>query len=224
MIEMNQIITSLRQMSSEKRAKYLIVTTAALLGGCLALGAYHRFFYQEEPKIPIVCVSQDLPQDTTLTIDVLHQKKAKAKDLPTGIVRAGEVTEVIGKTLRTDIPSGAPLLWEYIRSPQESANALLLPDQRALTLPAPAIAPFVQIGDYIDVLGLGRMLAGGIRIIGVQEENGTKHYTLGVSPKQAIDIVAAMETGSVSLIHSQRNKKKKKQRLSNNQIVSGLPL
>lgn len=209
----------------------VIAIVAAILAG---LGIY-RLLQEiskpaETPKTEVVVAVADIPENTTITSDMVALKALPTEGLMDSVLTS--VDDVVGKVASSDILNGEPVLSGRLVEVGEEANDtgtlayVIDPGMRAYTLAVDSETGLMNLlkpGNRVDVIllysyntGTGdqtqaeaaaHILLQNISILAVDNAMGkagsTEAYgtvTLAVTPAQAVILTYSEAAGSLRLV------------------------
>lgn len=222
---MNSAVNTLRL-----RVRAAVVCTVAVCAGLLAAWAVHQHIQMREQELadqttvevrPRLVAAVDLTSGTRLQIDHLA-----IRDIPLPWVQGhsfdpNAVDEVLGSSLTADLAQGDVLLAMHVQAHTEpSISDLVSSGRRAVTLPANEIhmtSGLLQANDLIDLYvsfmhqgqQLTAPLAQGLRVLAVGgSADISTSITFDASEQDAIKLVAARHTGSLTAMLRHRGDEK----------------
>lgn len=179
------------------------------------------------PHVKRVVAARDLPRLTILKIDDLASHDFPSDWITKDAISLGQAELLIGKQLNVDLKSGQLLHWAITSEKSPVALSARLPmGKRAITIPVDQInsmSGLMSPGDLIDLYvsfehqakRVTSLLITGIEVLatgrdlnssesGYSISNGSfATVTLATSPEDAVKLVAARQTGTITAVLSQ---------------------
>lgn len=66
--------------------------------------------------VPVVVASQDIPEDTVVTFDMLSQRSVPEQFVTSSVVKPDSATYIVNERIRVPVQAGDPLLWSQFES------------------------------------------------------------------------------------------------------------
>jgi Flp pilus assembly protein CpaB len=188
---------------------HVVMVLAGLLGALLTLTALRA----ADETTPILAAARDIAPGTVIDASALRVARvhADATTLAT-LIGSDELDEVRGRIAAEAIPSGALLTRTVVRSVAEGGAS------RAMSFPIPrsrAVGGAIDTGDRVDVLAVQRnsgrssYVATDVEVLefrsddaGPLQESDDASITIAVDAPDAVRIVSALETGTVTLVRA----------------------
>jgi pilus assembly protein CpaB len=177
--------------------------------------------------VPVVVASQDIPEGTVVTFDMISQRSVPEQFVTSSVVKPDSASYVVNQKVLVPLQAGDPLLWSQFETTKaaERLSTKVQKKGRAITIDAKsvqAVGGWIRPNDHIDVIGTFRdpqtdenvavtllqnviVLATG-KITGTTNVNlipeGQREYnnvSLLVIPEEAEILVLAQELGSLTL-------------------------
>lgn len=177
--------------------------------------------------VPVVVASQDIPEGTIISIDMISQRSVPEQFVTSSVVKPDSASYVVNQKVLVPLQAGDPLLWSQFETTKaaERLSSKVQKKGRAITIEAKAntaVGGWVRPNDHVDVIGTFRdpqtdehvavtllqnviVLATG-KITGTTNVNliseGEREYSdvsLLVIPEEAEILVLAQELGSLTL-------------------------
>jgi len=212
------------------RVRAIAVCTIAVCAGLLAAWAVHQHIQMREQELAEqtavdmrsrLVAAVDLTSGTRLQIDHLAIREIPLPWVPGHSFDPDAVDELIGRSLTADLNQGDVVLAMHIKAHTEpSISDLVAAGRRAVTLPANDIyitSGLLQANDLIDLYvsfmhhgqQLTAPLAQGLRVLAVGGgADIASSITFDASEQEAIKLVAARHTGSLTAMLRHRGDKK----------------
>ncbi len=161
----------------------------------------------------------------------LNMDNVASRDLPTqyvhaGVIKPGEFTPLVGRSLSVDVQPGEPLLWGLIEGRKVATfGGQVSPGRRAITIEVDAInsiSGLLEPGDSIDLIlnapvkakgaegkSVTLTIMQGLRVLATDQramgdaKNAKAEFdtvTLDVEPAEATTLVAARSTGKLTAV------------------------
>lgn len=206
---------------------YIIAAVIAVLAGALLFVYLGNLEASKEPSIEteaVVTAVRDIPAYTTIDATMLT-----FTNYPKGAAHpkaARNIADIIGRTTEGAILSGEQILTEKLKS-DKSGMSYIVPDgMRAVTIAVnevTGIAGFIKTADHVDVVCTAtteysdkyntsvvivqnvKVAALDKKVVSATSSDGTvtastyTYLTLFVTPQQAVEIVHASNTGTLSV-------------------------
>jgi len=176
---------------------------------------------------PVVVASRNIPEGTTLDLDMIEQKMIPEQFVTGSVVKPDSTNYVVGQKVIVQLQKNDPLLWSNFESTKgfEKLSTVVLRRFRAINIPVTenqSVGGWVRPNDHVDVLGTFRnpdtreletitlmqnilVLATG-KITGstninLVPENQRKYSTVSilVLPEEAEIVALAGEMGKLSM-------------------------
>lgn len=177
--------------------------------------------------VPVVVASQDIPEGTIISIDMISQRSVPEQFVTSSVVKPDSASYVVNQKVLVPLQAGDPLLWSQFETTKaaERLSSKVQKKGRAITIEAKAntaVGGWVRPNDHVDVIGTFRdpqtdenvavtllqnviVLATG-KITGTTNVNliaeGEREYSdvsLLVLPEEAEILVLAQELGTLTL-------------------------
>lgn len=181
------------------------------------------------PHVKRIVAARDLPRAAIITMEDLAAHDFPIAWTTTDAIPVSQAESLVGKQLSVDLKAGQLLHWgNTSEKPAVALSGRLPPGMRAITIPVDQInslSGLVSPADLIDlyvsfdhqgrrvtsallsgieVLATGRQLNSPGQSIASQQD----HYatlTLATSPEDAVKLVAARQTGTITAVLAQHN-------------------
>jgi len=177
--------------------------------------------------VPVVVASQDIPEGTVITFDMISQRSVPEQFVTSSVVKPDSASYIVNQKVLVPLQAGDPLLWSQFETTKaaERLSTKVQKKTRAVTIEANAttsVGGWVRPNDHVDVIGTFRdpqtnenvavtllqnviVLATG-KITGTTNVNlipeNQRDYTtvsLLVIPEEAEILVLAQEMGTLTL-------------------------
>ncbi|MBX5482004.1 MAG: Flp pilus assembly protein CpaB [Myxococcaceae bacterium] len=177
--------------------------------------------------VPVVVASQDIPEGTVVTFDMISQRSVPEQFVTSSVVKPESASYILNQKVLVPLQAGDPLLWSQFETTKaaERLSTKVQKKTRAVTIEASTTASvggWVRPNDHVDVIGTFRdpqtnenvavtllqnviVLATG-KITGTTNvnlipENQRDYSTVSllVIPEEAEILVLASELGSLTL-------------------------
>jgi pilus assembly protein CpaB len=179
------------------------------------------------PHVKRVVAARDLPRLTILKIDDLASHDFPSAWITQDAISLGQAELLIGKQLNVDLKSGQLLHWAITTDKTSVALSARLPmGKRAITIPVDQInslSGLLSPGDLIDLYvsfehqakRVTSLLITGIEVLATGRDLNSSEsghsisdgyfatVTLATSPEDAVKLVAARQTGTITAVLSQ---------------------
>jgi pilus assembly protein CpaB len=111
--------------------------------------------------VPVVVASQDVPEGTVITFDMINQRSVPEQFVTSSVVKPDSATYVVGQKVLVALQSGDPLLWSQFETTKaaERLSTKIQKKGRAITIDASktsAVGGWVRPNDHVDVIGTFR--------------------------------------------------------------------
>lgn len=77
-----------------------------------------------ENMVPVVVASEDIPEGTVLTFDIISQRSIPGQFVTESVVKPDNVSSILGKHITAPVRAGDTLLWSQFQNPKQ-ANGLV---------------------------------------------------------------------------------------------------
>ncbi len=177
--------------------------------------------------VPVVVASQDIPEGTVVTFDMISQRSVPEQFVTSSVVKPDSASYVVNQKVLVPLQAGDPLLWSQFETTKaaERLSTKVQKKGRAITIEAKAttaVGGWIRPNDHVDLIGTFRdpqtdeqvsvtllqnviVLATG-KITGTTNVNlipeGQRNYSdisLLVIPEEAEILVLAQELGNLTL-------------------------
>jgi len=179
------------------------------------------------PHVKRIVAARDLPRSTILKLEDLASHDFPTAWITSDAIPVDQAESLIGKQLSVDLTSGQLLHWANTSDrPALALSARLPAGKRAITIPVDQInslsgllSPADLIDLYVSFEHLGKrvtspllsgieVLATGRELSAIDTTNSTRQdqfatLTLATSPEDAVKLVAARQTGTITAVLSQ---------------------
>lgn len=180
------------------------------------------------PEVERIVAASDLPAGTRIETDHLAIRSFPASVVPSDSLMPARFSELEGMLLRSPLVAGDAVLPVHVQRQQLSAfSTTLISGRRAITMPVDAInsvSGLLQPGDLIDLYvsfeyqrrRITAPLLQGVLVLATgmetqamsdDERAGMSHFehgyttvTLDVAPEDAVKLVAARQSGTITAI------------------------
>jgi len=177
--------------------------------------------------VPVVVASQDIPEGTIITFDMINQRSVPEQFVTSSVVKPESATYVVGQKVLVALQSGDPLLWSQFETTKaaERLSTRVQKKVRAVTIEAKtttSVGGWVRPNDHVDVVGTFRdpqteeqvavTLLQNVIVLATGKITGTtnvnlipesqreyNNITLMVIPEEAEILMLATELGSLTL-------------------------
>jgi pilus assembly protein CpaB len=177
--------------------------------------------------VPVVVASQDIPEGTVVTFDMISQRSVPEQFVTSSVVKPDSASYIVNQKVLVGLQTGDPLLWSQFETTRasERLSTKVQKKTRAVTIEASttsSVGGWVRPNDHVDVIGTFRdpqtnesvavtllqnviVLATG-KITGTTNvnlipENQRDYNTVSllVIPEEAEILVLATELGALTL-------------------------
>ena len=179
------------------------------------------------PHVKRVVAARDLPRLTILKIDDLASHDFPSAWITKDAISLGQAELLVGKQLNVDLKSGQLLHWAITTDKTSVALSSRLPiGKRAITIPVDQInslSGLLSPGDLIDLYvsfehqakRVTSLLITGLEVLATGRDLNSSEsghsindgyfatVTLATSPEDAVKLVAARQTGTITAVLSQ---------------------
>ena len=176
------------------------------------------------PMVSRVVAAHDLPVGTRLGVEHLAARDFPHSLVPSDSIESAQHTRLLGKVLRSSLRAGDLVLPVHARVVDQSAFSSYLGEgRRAITMPVDAlnsVSGLLQPGDLIDLYvsfeyqrrRVTAPLLQGVLVLatgaqtrlattgGGASSNGYTTVTLDTAPEDAVKLVAARQTGTITAV------------------------
>jgi pilus assembly protein CpaB len=177
--------------------------------------------------VPVVVASQDIPEGSTITYEMIRQRNVPEQFVTASVVRPDSAAYVVGQKVVVPLQEGDPILWSQFETTKaaERLSSKVQKKLRAITLdarPTSSVGGWIRPNDHVDVIGTFRdpqtdenvavTLLQNITILATGKITGTTNVnlipenqrdyntiTLMVIPEEAEILTLAAELGSLSM-------------------------
>lgn len=177
--------------------------------------------------VPVVVASQDIPEGTVITFDMINQRSVPEQFVTSSVVKPDSASYVVGQKILVPLQSGDPLLWSQFETTKaaERLSTKVQKKVRGLTIDARAsssVGGWVRPNDHVDVIGTFRdpqtdenvavTLLQNVIVLATGKITGTtnvnlvpehqreySNITLMVIPEEAEILTLAAELGNLTL-------------------------
>jgi pilus assembly protein CpaB len=177
--------------------------------------------------VPVVVASQDVPEGTVITFDMINQRSVPEQFVTSSVVKPDSATYVVGQKVLVALQSGDPLLWSQFETTKaaERLSAKVQKKVRAITIEArntTSVGGWVRPNDHVDVIGtfldpqtdenVAVTLLQNVIVLATGKVTGTtnvnlipenqrdyNNITLMVIPEEAEILTLAAELGNLTL-------------------------
>jgi pilus assembly protein CpaB len=177
--------------------------------------------------VPVVVASQDIPEGSTITYEMIRQRNVPEQFVTASVVRPDSAAYVVGQKVVVPLQEGDPILWSQFETTKaaERLSSKVQKKLRAITLdarPTSSVGGWIRPNDHVDVIGTFRdpqtdenvavTLLQNITILATGKITGTTNVnlipenqreystiTLMVIPEEAEILTLATELGSLSM-------------------------
>lgn len=212
------------------KSPLLVALALGLLAGVVAYSAIKKKEHDVRvgwELIPVVVASQDIPEGTVVTFDMISQRAVPEQFVTSSVVRPDSASYIVNQKVLVPLQAGDPLLWSQFETTRaaERISTRVQRQTRAMTIEvgaASSVGGWVRPNDHVDVIGNFRdpqtneqvsltilqnviVLATG-KITGTtnvnlipENQRDYTHVTLLVIPEEAEALNLAAELGSLAL-------------------------
>jgi pilus assembly protein CpaB len=111
--------------------------------------------------VPVVVASQDIPEGTQITIEMISQRDVPDQFVTSSVVKPESANYVIHQKVLVPLQAGDPLLWSQFETTKaaERLSTKVQKKARAITLDATktaSVGGWVRPNDHVDVIGTFR--------------------------------------------------------------------
>lgn len=111
--------------------------------------------------VPIVVASQDIPEGTVVTFDMISQRSVPDQFVTSSVVKPDSANYVVNQKVLVALQAGDPLLWSQFETTKsaERLSSKIQKKSRAVTIEAKrvnAVGGWVRPNDHVDVIGTFR--------------------------------------------------------------------
>jgi pilus assembly protein CpaB len=177
--------------------------------------------------VPVVVASQDVPEGTVITFDMINQRSVPEQFVTSSVVKPDSATYVVGQKVLVALQSGDPLLWSQFETTKaaERLSSKVQRKVRAITIESrttTSVGGWVRPNDHVDVIGTFRdpqtdenvavTLLQNVIVLATGKVTGTtnvnlipenqrdyNNITLMVIPEEAEILTLATELGNLTL-------------------------
>jgi pilus assembly protein CpaB len=177
--------------------------------------------------VPVVVASQDIPEGSTITYEMIRQRNVPEQFVTASVVRPDSAAYVVGQKVVVPLQEGDPILWSQFETTKaaERLSTKVQKKLRAITLdarPTSSVGGWIRPNDHVDVIGTFRdpqtdenvavTLLQNITILATGKITGTTNVnlipesqrdystiTLMVIPEEAEILTLAAELGNLSM-------------------------
>jgi len=177
--------------------------------------------------VPVVVASQDIPEGSTITYEMIRQRNVPEQFVTASVVRPDSAAYVVGQKVVVPLQEGDPILWSQFETTKaaERLSTKVQKKLRAITLdarPTSSVGGWIRPNDHVDVIGTFRdpqtdesvavTLLQNVIILATGKITGTTNVnlipenqrdystiTLMVIPEEAEILTLATELGSLSM-------------------------
>lgn len=208
----------------------LVALALGLLAGLVAYSAIKKRESDVRKGwnlIPVVVASQDIPEGTTVTFDMMSQRAVPEQFVTSSVVKPDLASYVANQKVLVPLQRGDPLLWTQFETTKaaERLSAKVQKKGRAITIGASlttSVGGWIRPNDHVDVIGTFRdpqtnesvavTLLQNVIVLATGKITGTtnvnlisesqreySNISLLVIPEEAEILVLAMELGELTL-------------------------
>ena len=177
--------------------------------------------------VPVVVASQDIPEGTIITFDMINQRSVPEQFVTSSVVKPDSATYVVGQKVLVALQAGDPLLWSQFETTKaaERLSTKVQKKVRAITIGAEttsSVGGWVRPNDHVDLIGTFRdpqtdenvavTLLQNVIVLATGKITGTtnvnlipesqreyNNITLMVIPEEAEILTLATELGNLTL-------------------------
>jgi pilus assembly protein CpaB len=181
------------------------------------------------PHVKRIVAARDLPRAAIIRMEDLAAHDFPTAWTTTDAIPVSQAESLVGKQLSVDLKAGQLLHWANTsEKPAVALSGRLPPGMRAITIPVDQInslsglvSPTDLIDLYVSFEHQGRRvtstLLSGIEVLATgrqlnsPDQSGASHQdhfatlTLATSPEDAVKLVAARQTGTITAVLAQHN-------------------
>jgi pilus assembly protein CpaB len=177
--------------------------------------------------VPVVVASQDIPEGTVVTFDMISQRSVPEQFVTSSVVKPDSASYVVNQKVLVPLQGGDPLLWSQFETTKaaERLSTKVQKKGRAITIEAKAstaVGGWIRPNDHVDVIGTFRdpqtdenvavTLLQNVIVLATGKITGTtnvnlipenqrdySNISLLVIPEEAEILVLAQELGNLTL-------------------------
>lgn len=177
--------------------------------------------------VPVVVASQDIPEGTVVTFDMISQRSVPEQFVTSSVVKPDSASYVVNQKVLVPLQAGDPLLWSQFETTKaaERLSTKVQKKTRAITIEAKAstaVGGWIRPNDHVDVIGTFRdpqtdesvavTLLQNVIVLATGKITGTtnvnlipenqreySNISLMVIPEEAEILVLAQELGALTL-------------------------
>lgn len=177
--------------------------------------------------VPVVVASQDIPEGTVVTFDMISQRPVPEQFVTSSVVKPDSASYIVNQKVLVPLQAGDPLLWSQFETTKqaERLSTKVQKKTRAVTVEADStssVGGWVRPNDHVDVVGTFRdpqtnesvavTLLQNVIVLATGKITGTTNVnlipenqrdyttvTLLVIPEEAEILVLAGELGKLTL-------------------------
>ena len=177
--------------------------------------------------VPVVVASQDIPEGTVVTFDMISQRSVPEQFVTSSVVKPDSASYVVNQKVLVPLQAGDPLLWSQFETTKaaERLSTKVQKKGRAITIDAKAataVGGWIRPNDHVDVIGTFRdpqtdesvavTLLQNVIVLATGKITGTtnvnlipenqreySNISLLVIPEEAEILVLAQELGALTL-------------------------
>lgn len=138
---------------------------ALLLCGVVGLAAYARMrrnelaIRRDWSLVPVVVAAQDLPEGTTVTMDMISQRQVPEQFVTSSVVKPDSASYIVNQRTLFPLQAGDPLLWSAFETTRaaERLSPTINGDDRLVSLKVSndiAVGGWVRPNDRVDVIAV----------------------------------------------------------------------
>jgi pilus assembly protein CpaB len=177
--------------------------------------------------VPVVVASQDIPEGTVVTFDMISQRSVPEQFVTSSVVKPDSASYVVNQKVLVPLQAGDPLLWSQFETTKaaERLSTKVQKKGRAITIEAKAttaVGGWIRPNDHVDLIGTFRdpqtdenvavTLLQNVIVLATGKITGTtnvnlipenqreySNISLLVIPEEAEILVLAQELGNLTL-------------------------
>lgn len=138
---------------------------ALLLCAVLGLAGYARMRRNEQAirrdwsLVPVVVAAQDLPEGTTVTMEMITQRQVPEQFVTSSVVKPDSASYIVNQRTLFPLQAGDPLLWSAFETSRavERLNTTVNGDDRLVSVKVSneaAVGGWVRPNDHVDIIAV----------------------------------------------------------------------
>ncbi|MGC4120967.1 MAG: Flp pilus assembly protein CpaB [Myxococcales bacterium] len=151
--------------------------------------------------VPVIVASQDIPEGTTVTFEMLSQRPIPEQFVTSSVVKPDSASYVVGQKVLVPVQAGDAMLWSQFETSKttERLSAAVLKKGRALTVDLTgakmSVGGWIRPNDHVDVIGSFRDPRSGDQMATTLMQNVVVLATGKLTATTNLNLLAESERG-----------------------------